>query len=90
MIVVVRARLSFVAVESDEAARDLGASEWCCFFGVLVPHMQPALLACTLLAFTTSLDEFVITFFTSRPDTPTFPVQVYSMVRVSVTPEVNA
>jgi spermidine/putrescine transport system permease protein len=52
--------------------------------------MQPALLAGGLLAFTTSLDDFVITFFTSGPDTATFPVQVYSMVRFSVTPEVNA
>ena len=43
-----------------------------------------------LLAFTLSLDDFVITFFTSGPDTITFPVKVYSMVRFSVTPEVNA
>jgi spermidine/putrescine transport system permease protein len=52
--------------------------------------MQPALFAGALLAFTTSLDDFVITFFTAGPDTETFPVQVYSMVRFSVTPEVNA
>ena len=43
-----------------------------------------------LLAFTLSLDDFVITFFTSGPDTITFPVKVYSMLRFSVTPEVNA
>ncbi|MDA9976176.1 spermidine/putrescine ABC transporter permease PotC, partial [Alphaproteobacteria bacterium] len=48
------------------------------------------LLAGALLAFTLSLDDFVITFFTSGPDTATFPVKVYSMVRFSVTPEVNA
>ena len=42
------------------------------------------------MAFTLSLDDFVITFFTSGPDTVTFPVKVYSMVRFSVTPEVNA
>ena len=47
-------------------------------------------LAGALLAFTLSLDDFVITFFTSGPDTVTFPVKVYSMVRFSVTPEVNA
>jgi spermidine/putrescine transport system permease protein len=57
---------------------------------VLVPHMQPGLVAGALLAFTLSLDDFVITFFTSGPDTITFPVKVYSMVRFSVTPEVNA
>ena len=50
----------------------------------------PALIAGALLAFTLSLDDFVITFFTSGPDTITFPVKVYSMLRFSVTPEVNA
>ena len=52
--------------------------------------MPPGLVAGGLLAFTLSLDDFVITFFTSGPDTITFPVKVYSMVRFSVTPEVNA
>ena len=88
--VVVRARLASFNRELEEAARDLGASEWRVFFDVLVPHMRPALLAGGLLAFTTSLDDFVITFFTAGPDTETFPVEVYSMVRFSVTPEVNA
>jgi spermidine/putrescine transport system permease protein len=90
VIAVVRARLAAFNREQEEAARDLGASELQTFFDVLVPYMQPALLAGALLAFTTSLDDFVITFFTSGPDTETFPVQVYSMVRFSVTPEVNA
>jgi spermidine/putrescine transport system permease protein len=48
------------------------------------------MVAGALLAFTLSLDDFVITFFTSGPETTTFPVKVYSMVRFSVTPEVNA
>ena len=52
--------------------------------------LQPGLVAGALLAFTLSLDDFVITFFTAGPDTITFPVKVYSMVRFSVTPEVNA
>jgi spermidine/putrescine transport system permease protein len=52
--------------------------------------MKPGLIAGALLAFTLSLDDFVITFFTAGPDTVTFPVKVYSMVRFSVTPEVNA
>jgi spermidine/putrescine transport system permease protein len=68
----------------------LGASEWRSFWDVLVPHMQPGLVAGALLAFTLSLDDFVITFFTAGPDTITFPVKVYSMLRFSVTPEVNA
>lgn len=88
--VIVRARLLSFNRELEEAARDLGASEWRVFLDVLVPHMRPALVAGALLAFTLSLDDFVITFFTSGPDTVTFPVKVYSMVRFSVTPEVNA
>ena len=52
--------------------------------------MRPGIVAGGLLAFTLSLDDFVVTFFTSGPNTLTFPVKVYSMVRFSVTPEVNA
>ncbi|MCR9071363.1 MAG: ABC transporter permease [Alphaproteobacteria bacterium] len=88
--VVVRARLAGFNQELAEAAQDLGASEWRVFWDVMVPFMRPGLVAGALLAFTLSLDDFVITFFTSGPDTVTFPVKVYSMVRFSVTPEVNA
>ena len=87
---VVGARLASFTKEQEEAARDLGANDWQAFRDVLLPHMQPALIAGGLLAFTLSLDDFVITFFTSGPDTITFPVKVYSMLRFSVTPEVNA
>jgi spermidine/putrescine transport system permease protein len=88
--IVIRGRLASFNRELEEAAKDLGASEWRAFIDVLVPHMKPALIAGALLAFTLSLDDFVITFFTAGPDTVTFPVKVYSMVRFSVTPEVNA
>jgi spermidine/putrescine transport system permease protein len=87
---VIRARLVNFNRELEEAAKDLGASEWQAFRDVLIPHMKPGLVAGGLLAFTLSLDDFVITFFTSGPGTVTFPVKVYSMVRFSVTPEVNA
>ena len=87
---VVRARLASFNRELEEAARDLGASEWRTLIDIIVPHMKPGLFAGGLLAFTLSLDDFVITFFTSGPDTITFPVKVYSMIRFSVTPEVNA
>ncbi len=88
--VVVRARLASFNREMEEAARDLGAGELRALFDVLVPHIVPALIAGGLLAFTLSLDDFVITFFTAGPNTVTFPVKIYSMVRFSVTPEVNA
>jgi spermidine/putrescine transport system permease protein len=88
--IVVRARMSGFNRELEEASKDLGASEWQTFWNVIYPFMKPGLVAGALLAFTLSLDDFVITFFTSGPDTVTFPVKVYSMVRFSVTPEVNA
>jgi len=88
--IVIRARLESFNPELAECARDLGASEYRVFSDVVVPHMKPGLIAGALLAFTLSLDDFVITFFTSGPDTVTFPVKIYSMVRFSVTPEVNA
>lgn len=87
---VVRSRLASFNREQEEAAKDLGASEWQVFRDILLPHIKPALVAGALLSFTLSLDDFVITYFTSGPDTITFPVKVYSMVRFSVTPEVNA
>ncbi|MFQ3595427.1 MAG: ABC transporter permease [Sphingomonadaceae bacterium] len=88
--VVVRARLASFNREMEEAARDLGAGPWRALRDVVVPHLKPSLVAGALLAFTLSLDDFVITFFTAGPDTVTFPVKVYSMVRFGVTPEVNA
>lgn len=87
---VVRARLASFDHSLADAARDLGASDGTILRDILLPHLSPALIAGGLLAFTLSLDDFVITFFTSGPDTITFPVKVYAMVRFSVTPEVNA
>jgi spermidine/putrescine transport system permease protein len=87
---VVRARLATFNREQEEAAKDLGASEWQAFRDVLIPHIKPALISGALLAFTLSLDDFVITFFTSTPGTDTFPVMVYSLVKRGVTPDVNA
>jgi spermidine/putrescine transport system permease protein len=76
--------------ELEEASKDLGASEWQTFWKVIYPFMQPGVIAGALLAFTLSLDDFVITFFTSGPETVTFPVKVYSLVRRGVSPEINA
>jgi spermidine/putrescine transport system permease protein len=88
--IVVRARLESFNPELEAAALDLGASPYQAMRDVIIPHMRPGLIAGGLLAFTLSLDDFVITFFASGPGTITFPVKVYSMVRFSVTPEVNA
>ncbi|MFT6877503.1 MAG: spermidine/putrescine transport system permease protein [Granulosicoccus sp.] len=87
---VIRTRLQSFNREMEEAAKDLGATEFQVFRDILLPHMKPGLIAGALLAFTLSLDDFIITFFTSGPNTVTFPVKIYSMVRFSVTPEINA
>jgi spermidine/putrescine transport system permease protein len=88
--IVVRSRLAGFNRQLEEASKDLGASEWQTFWKVIVPFMQPGLIAGALLALTLSLDDFVITFFTSGPETVTFPVKVYSLVRRGVSPEINA
>ncbi len=88
--IVIRARLESFNRQLAEAARDLGATEFQMFRDIVIPHMRPGIIAGALLAFTLSLDDFVITFFTSGPNSITFPVKIYSMVRFSVTPEVNA
>lgn len=88
--VVIRARMAGFNRSLEEASADLGASQWQTFWNVTFPYMKPGLVAGALLAFTLSLDDFVITFFTSGPGSTTFPIKIYSMVRFSVTPEVNA
>jgi spermidine/putrescine transport system permease protein len=74
----------------EEAAADLGASEWTTFRRITLPLLMPGIVAGALMAFTLSLDDFVITFFVSGPGSTTLPVQVYSMIKFGVTPEVNA
>ena len=88
--VVIRARMAGFDRSLEEASHDLGADQWQTFWNITFPYMKPGLVAGALLAFTLSLDDFVITFFTSGPGSTTFPIKIYSMVRFSVTPEVNA
>jgi spermidine/putrescine transport system permease protein len=88
--VVVRARLADMDRSLEEASADLGASEWVTFRRITLPLLAPGIVAGALMAFTLSLDDFVITFFVSGPGSTTLPVQVYSMIKFGVTPEVNA
>src|SRR5437879_13042694 len=73
-----------------EAARDLGATPWQTFRRVTLPRIMPGVIAGALMAFTLSIDDFVITFFTAGASTVTLPLQIYSMIKIAVTPEVNA
>ena len=88
--IVVRARLVGFDRSLEEAAQDLGANELQTFWHVTLPLLMPAILGGALLAFTLSLDDFVITFFTAGVGSTTLPLRIYSMVKLGVTPEINA
>jgi spermidine/putrescine transport system permease protein len=87
---VVRARLAGMDDSLTEAARDCGATPWQAFRRVTLPMIMPGVIAGALMAFTLSIDDFVITFFTAGAGTVTLPLQIYSMIKIAVTPEVNA
>lgn len=87
---VVRARLAGMDESLTEAARDLGATPAQAFRWVTLPLIMPGVAAGALMAFTLSLDDFVITFFTAGAGSSTLPLQIYTMVKIAVTPEVNA
>ncbi|BBI98534.1 polyamine transporter PotC [Ferrigenium kumadai] len=88
--VIVQARLAAMDESLFEAARDLGASPWQTFRHVTFPLIRPAVIAGGLMAFTLSIDDFVITFFTAGVGVQTLPLRIYSMIKIAVTPEVNA
>jgi|GEM_PF-1140 len=88
--IVVRARLADMNPRFEEASRDLGANEWRTFWRVTYPLLLPAILAGGLLAFTLSLDDFVVTFFAGGGTTTTLTVFVWGLVRRGVSPEINA
>lgn len=88
--IVVRARLAGFDRSLEEAALDLGASPLETFFRVTLPIILPGVIAGALLVFTISIDDYVVTSFVAGVGATTLPLQIYSMLRVGVTPEVNA
>jgi putrescine transport system permease protein len=88
--VVVQARLAGFDRSLEEAAQDLGASPARTFRSITLPLIAPAMASGFLLAFTISLDDFVIASFTSGPGSTTLPMRIYSQVRLGLTPEINA
>lgn len=88
--IIVWTRLQGMDWSVFEAARDLGASPWQSFRLVTLPLIMPAVVAGALMSFILSIDDFVITFFTKGVGEPILPIQIYTMIKVSVTPEVNA
>lgn len=87
---VVRARLMLLDPALEEAARDLGANNWRTFWEVTLPLIWPGVVAGALLAFSLSLDDFVVTFFTSGAGSTTLPLYIYGKVKTGITPEVHA
>jgi spermidine/putrescine transport system permease protein len=89
---VVRARLQSFDWSLVEVSRDLGASASSTFLRVTFPLVLPSIIAAGLLAFTLSIDEFIIAYFTAGAgqSSTTLPMQIYAMIRFGVTPEINA
>ncbi|MEW6245855.1 MAG: ABC transporter permease [Nitrospirota bacterium] len=90
VMVIVRARLQKLDPRLEEAASDLGATPWQVFRRVTFPLLRPAVVGAALMAFTVSLDDFIVTFFTAGPGSTTLPLKVYSMIKSGVSPEINA
>ena len=88
--IVVRVSLAALDESLFEASRDLGASAWQTFRHVTFPLILPGIMAGALMAFTLSIDDFVVTFFTAGVGVQTLPLRIYSMIRIAATPEVNA
>ncbi|HWI56777.1 MAG TPA: ABC transporter permease subunit [Bacillota bacterium] len=88
--IVVGSRLVGLDPALEEAARDLGANEWQSFRHVTLPLILPGVIAGAMLAFTLSLDDFVVSFFTCGPGSTTLPILIYSSVKRGITPEINA
>ena len=90
VLVAVQARLSGVDPFLEEAAMDLGATPIQAFWKVMVPYMLPSIVSGTLMSFTLSLDELIVTYFTMSPETATLPIKVFGMAKVGLNPMLNA
>ena len=90
VIINVNSVLDMMNPHLEEAASDLGASRFTTFFKIVLPSLVPGILSGAQLAFTLSLDDVVISYFTAGPDSNTLPLQVFSMIKTGVTPDVNA
>jgi spermidine/putrescine transport system permease protein len=90
VVIVVRASLRGFDRRLEEAAMDLGANEWQTFWKITFPLILPGIIGGALLAFTISLDDFVISFFTAGPGGSLLPIEVYASVKRAITPKINA
>jgi spermidine/putrescine transport system permease protein len=90
VVIVVMARLRTFDPALEEAALDLGASEWRAFLWVTLPYLGPAIAAAAMLAFAVSIDDYVITSLVAGVDSQTLPMVIYALARRGVNPMLNA
>jgi spermidine/putrescine transport system permease protein len=90
VLLAVRARLAGLDPSLEEAALDLGATPLRAFWLVIVPSLRPAIVAGALIAFTLSMDEVIVTLFTTSPGSATLPVRIFGMAKVGLNPMLNA
>jgi len=90
VIVSVRSTLSSITPSYEEAAQDLGANSLKTFFYITLPLIIPGVISGATLAFTLSMDDVVVSYFTAGPGSNTLPLQIYSMIKTGITPDVNA
>ena len=90
VVLVVQSRLSSIGKEQIEAARDLYASTAGAWFRVILPQLSTAIVSGSLLAFTLSLDDFILSFFTSGPESQTLPLYIYGSLKRGISPQIHA
>lgn len=90
VIVNVKTTLNNQTIIYEEAAKDLGASQWVIFKKIIMPIITPGIVSGATLVFTLSLDDVVISYFTAGPGSNTLPLYIYSIMKSGITPDVNA
>ena len=90
VITSVRSTLNALSKEIEEASYDLGANKWNTFRYITLPLIMPGVISGATLAFTLSMDDVVISYFTAGPGSNTLPLNIYSMIKTGITPDVNA
>ncbi|MFT8823045.1 ABC transporter permease [Liquorilactobacillus satsumensis] len=90
VVLTVRSRLIGIDKSLEEAALDLGATPLVAFIKVTLPLLLPGIISGAGFSFALSLDDVIISFFTTGPASTTFPLQVYAMVKTGITPEIDA
>jgi len=90
VILSVLPKLKQLPANIEDAAMDLGATPWYALRKVVLPQIKPGIISGLLIAFTMSIDDFVISFFTTGNGVTNLAIEVYSMTRRGLTPEINA